>query len=69
MTPNHGTLKLTREGGGGGGGGGGRRWRKRRHFVFEESHPKHSIRRTPPLHFHAPGATIGANTVYAFKNT
>ena len=67
MTPNHGTLKLTREGrggGGGGGGGGGREGgRRRRHFVFEESHPKHSIRRTPPLHFHAPGATIGANTV------
>ena len=58
MTPNHGTLKTNWRGGGGGGG------RKRRHFVFEESHPKHSIRRTPPLHFHAHGATIGANTVF-----
>ena len=31
--------------------GGGRRRRKRRHFVFEESHPKHSIRRNPPSSF------------------
>ena len=57
MTPNHGTLKLTREGGGGGDGGNGGT------LSLKKVIQNIPLDAPPPLHFHAPSATIGANTV------
>ena len=63
MTPNHGTLKqLTREGRGGGGGDGGNGGTLSLKKVIQNI----PLDAPPPLHFHAPGATIGANTVILF---
>ena len=58
-SPNHGTLKLTR-GGGEGGDGGTLSLKKVIQNIPLDAPPP------PPLHFHAPGATIGANTVSCF---